>query len=307
MGLVAQRMLAYESIVEPKIMNVNLNEPDLNSTVKAVLVETTRITSPETDEVREIKMVVDDPAFRALAGQTIGIVVDGDKAFGSRPHLRRYSITNAQNRPLQEDIEISILVRRCFYIDEFNGEQYPGIASNYLCDARPGQKLSLTGPYKSIFKIPASTEANLLMIGTGTGIAPFRSLIQRIYQKGVEWKGQVRLFYGARNGMDLLYMNDQNNDLSNYYDEETFKAFNALSDRPLSDEKDALEQSISSHIDEAWELLNQPNTYVYLAGLQKTADATDRIMAKKAGSVQAWSDLKRELLNNGRWSEFLYN
>ncbi len=282
-------------------------ETDLNAPVEAVLVESTRITSQETDEVREIRMVVDDPAFRAIAGQTIGIVVEGDKAFGSRPHIRRYSITNVDSRPLEEDVEISILVRRCFYIDEFNGELYPGIASNFLCDAQPGQKLHLTGPYKSIFKIPASTDANLLMIGTGTGIAPFRTLIQRIYQEGIDWRGQVRLFYGARDGMDLLYMNDHNNDLSNYYDEETFKAFNALSERPLSDEKEALEQSISAHIDEAWELLNQPDTYVYLAGLQKTAEATNRVMAEKAGSEQAWSDFKRDLLKEERWSEFLYN
>jgi ferredoxin--NADP+ reductase len=282
-------------------------EKDLDAEVEAVLVESTRITSQETDEVREIRMVVDDPAFRAIAGQTIGVVVDGDKAFGSRPHMRRYSITDVDSKPLQEDVEISILVRRCFYIDEFNGEQYPGVASNFLCDAETGQKIRLTGPYKSVFRIPASSDANLLMIGTGTGIAPFRSLIQRIYQENVDWRGQVRLFYGARNGMDLLYMNDHNNDLSNYYDEETFKAFNALSERPLSDEKNALEQSISAHIDEAWELLNQPDTYVYLAGLQKTAEATDRVMTEKAGSEQAWSDLKKELLKEGRWSEFLYN
>ena len=286
---------------------MSMIETDLNTEIEAILVESTRITSQETDEVREIRMVVDDPAFRAIAGQTIGVVVDGDKAFGSRPHIRRYSITNVDSKPLEEDVEISILVRRCFYIDEFNGEQYPGVASNFLCDAQTGQKIRLTGPYKSVFRIPASSDANLLMIGTGTGIAPFRSLIQRIYQENVDWRGQVRLFYGARNGMDLLYMNDHNNDLSNYYDEETFKAFNALSERPLSDEKNALEQSISAHIDEAWELLNQPNTYVYLAGLQKTAEATDRVMTEKAGSEQAWSDLKKQLLKEGRWSEFLYN
>lgn len=286
---------------------MSTSETDLNTAVEAVLLESIRITSPETDEVREISMVVDDPAFRAIAGQTIGVVVEGDKAFGSRPHIRRYSITNVSSRPLEEDVEISILVRRCFYIDEFNGEVYPGVASNFLCDARPGQKITLLGPYKSIFKIPASTDANLLMIGAGTGIAPFRTLIQRIYKQGMGWRGQVRLFYGARNGMDLLYMNDHNNDLSNYYDEETFKAFNALSERPLSDEKDALEQSISMHIDEAWELMGRSNTYIYLAGLQKTAGATDVIMAEKAGSEQAWSVLKKELLKEGRWSEFLYN
>ncbi|MCP3665655.1 MAG: oxidoreductase [Gammaproteobacteria bacterium] len=281
-------------------------EIDMSRCVDAVLVASTRITPEETDEVRELKIVIDDPAFRATAGQSIGVVVAGDKEFGGQPHVRRYSITSVVNRPLEEDVEIAILVRRCFYIDEINGEQYPGIASNFLCDARSGQKLRLVGPYKSPFKIPTSTDANLLMIGTGTGIAPFRTFIQRIYQEGIDWKGQVRLFFGARNGMDLLYMNERNNDLANYYDEETFKAFNALSERPLSDDMDALEQSISAHIDEAWELLNQPNTHVYLAGLEKAAEATDKVMAKKAGSEQAWDDFKKQLQKEGRWSELLY-
>ncbi len=279
---------------------------DLSKGLDAVLVESTRITPDETDEVRELTIVIDDPAFRATTGQSIGVVVEGDKDFGGQPHVRRYSITNVHSRSLEEDVEISILVRRCFYIDEINGERYPGIASNFLCDARSGQKLRLLGPYKNPFKIPDSTDANLLMIGTGTGIAPFRTFIQRIYQEGIDWKGQVRLFFGARNGMDLLYMNERNNDLANYYDEETFKAFNALSERPLSDEFDALELSISAHIDEAWELLNQPDTHVYLAGLEKAAEGTDKVMAKKAGSDQAWGVLKKQLQEDGRWSELLY-
>ena len=282
-------------------------EADLDTAIEAVLTESTRITPEETDEVRELKLTIDDPAFRAVPGQNIGVIVEGDKAFGSKPHVRHYSIVETHSNPLADELEISLLVKRCFYIDNYNGERYPGVASNFLCDAKPGQKLTLVGPYKSPFKIPSSTDANLLMIGTGTGIAPFRNFIKRIYQEGVNWKGQVRLFYGARTGMDLLYMNDHNNDLANYYDEETFKAFNALSERPLSDEKDALEQSISTHIDEAWALMQEPNTYVFLSGLHKAAEATDKVMAEKAGSEEAWIELKKRLRDEGRWSELLYS
>ena len=49
---------------------MSMFETDLNAEVEAVLLESTRITSQETDEVREMRMVVDDPAFRAIAGQT---------------------------------------------------------------------------------------------------------------------------------------------------------------------------------------------------------------------------------------------
>ena len=41
-----------------------------------------------------------------------------------------------------------------------------------------------------------------------------------------------RLLYGARSGLELLYMNDKRDDFSLYYDEESFEAFQALSPRP---------------------------------------------------------------------------
>ena len=45
-------------------------------------------------------------------------------------------------------------MRRCFYIDDISGEKYPGIASNFLCDAEAGGRITITGPYRSPFKIP---------------------------------------------------------------------------------------------------------------------------------------------------------
>jgi ferredoxin--NADP+ reductase len=78
------------------------------------------------------------------------------------------------------------------------------------------------------------------MLGTGTGVAPFRAFLRRIYEEQKGWKGKVRLYYGARSGADLLYMNDENKDLTQYYDEKTFKAIQALRAGILSDEADAL-------------------------------------------------------------------
>lgn len=281
-------------------------EMDLDSAVPAVIKESIRITPETTAEVRQITLEVDDPAFRIRGGQNIALVVPGERAFGKAEHIRRYSVVQVLAAD-GDAIGFSILVRRCFYLDEVSGEQYPGIASNFLCDAKPGQTVQVLGPYRAPFKVPADPAANLLMIGTGTGIAPFRGFVQSIYRDGVQWQGAVRLFYGARNGMELLYMNEQNNDLANYYDQETFQAFTALAGRPLSDDREALEKSITEHVDEAWTLLQQPNTYVYLSGLQKTGEATDKVFAAKAGDSAAWQLLKQQLKDEGRWSELLYS
>ena len=40
---------------------------------------------------------------------------------------------------------LSICVKRCHYIDEVSGEKYKGIASNYLCDLKVGNKVLLAG------------------------------------------------------------------------------------------------------------------------------------------------------------------
>lgn len=279
---------------------------ELGPTTEAVLEESKRITPETTAEVRHLVLRVLDPAFQFVEGQSIGVLVPGPHPFGNPYHLRRYSIANARGLP-QEAPRLDLLVRRCFYIDEVSGERYPGIASNFLCDARPGARITLSGPYLSPFKIPLDDTANLLMIGTGTGIAPFRAFAQLIYERRGGWRGQVRLFYGGRTGLDLMYANDEQSDLANYYDDKTFKAFKALAQRPLMSSSQALEQGLKSNAAEAWGLIQQPNTHCFISGLGKIAAVLDKVMAEQAGSAEAWQALKMRLIDQRRWSELIYN
>jgi len=286
---------------------MNESTQELGPVSEAVVVESVRITPPDRDEVRRIRLRIDDPAFRYSVGQSIGVVVPGPHPMGNQFHMRRYSIAGGQLDRENDEVELELLVRRCFYIDEISGESYPGIASHYLCDAEAGRRITITGPYRSPFRIPADVHSNLLMIGTGTGVAPFRSFVQEIYREKGGWKGQVRLFYGARNGMDLLYGNDVDGDLTNYYDEASFKAFGAVISRPLATDSDTLKAALEDHAAEAWELMQDPATFVYLGGLGKVTDTFDRIMEKVAGGTGKWSEAKELLRQQGRWSELVYN
>ena len=197
-------------------------------------------------------------------------------------------------------------MRRCFHIDEVSGERYPGAASNYLCDALPGDPIEITGPYGHQFSIPSDTNSNLLMVGIGTGIAPFRAFVKHIYEERRNWKGKVRLFYGARTGLETLYLNDMKRDIGQYYDNATFKAFEAVSPRPHLDMPVELDRLLIANAEEVWALSNNPKTHVYVAGLEEVALSFNKAMSAIAGSDAKWNVLRETLVAEKRLSELLY-
>lgn len=286
---------------------MKLTEYDTSNPYKATVVKSERITPESTAEVRHIILNVADATFHYFEGQSIAVLVPGPHEFGNEYHMRLYSIASARQGEDRKMTEISLCVRRCFYIDEVSGERYPGVASNFLCDRRPGDKVLLSGPYGRQFLPPRDNSANLLMVGVGTGIAPFRAFIKHIYDERNDWQGKVRLFYGAQTGMDLLYMNDENNDLSNYYDKETFKAFESVSPRPHFNEPADFERTIDDNAKEVWELVQDPKTYVYVAGLSTLEESLDKTLASKAGSQESWLELKNKMAEEGRWSTLFYD
>lgn len=285
-----------------------LSDYDTSRSCEAVVKESHRITPQDVPEVRSILLTVPRPHFVYVEGQNVGVRVPGTHAFGHKDHFRLYTIANSPKFTESGDIDIELCVRRCFYVDEVSGEEYPGLASNYLCDLQPGDRITITGPYGDAFRIPRDSDANILMVGTGTGIAPFRAFIQHIYEKQPCWQGKVRLYYGARSGTENLYRNDLKNDLTNYYDQKTFRAFEGLSKRPWMNREDTgLNQVLEENSQEIWELIEDPRTYLYLAGLPKTAEDFHQVMTAKAGSAARWRWIREEMIEQKRWSELIYS
>lgn len=285
-----------------------LSDYDASRPCAALVKSSHRITPPDVPEVRSILLTIAHPDFSYREGQNIGIAVPGSQLFGHEQHFRLYTIANSPQPAESGAVDIELCVRRCFYIDEVSGEEYPGLASNYLCDLRAGDRLTITGPYGDAFRIPEDLDTNLLMIGTGTGIAPFRAFIQHIYEKQPAWRGKVRLYYGARTGTEKLYQNDLRNDLANYYDRDTFKAFEGLSHRPWMQHDDTgLGRLLEDNAEQIWALMQDPKTHVYLAGLPKTAEDFYQSMKRVAGSAEQWHMTREALIEDNRWSELLYS
>jgi len=285
---------------------MRLKDYDTSRSMSASVVSSTRITPDDSEtELRHIDLAVDSIDFDYQVGQSVGVLVPGPHEFGQKEYLRLYSIAGGGTTDDFKPV-ISLLVKRCFYIDDYNGERYDGKASNYLCDLKTGDTVTLVGPYNLAFALPKEKDANLLMIGLGTGIAPFRAFIKHIYNELGGWQGNVRLYHGAMRGIELAYMNDQNNDLKYYYDEETFKAFEALSPRAHFDVPVDLEGAIAQNADEVWTMLQDPKTYVYVAGLKQISKQLDEALVKIVGSPEEYQQQKAKMIEEGRWAELIY-
>lgn len=282
-----------------------LSDYNTDRQFKATVLHTERQTPADTDEIRELQLEVRDPAFTCSVNQSFGVLVKSDGTFGNTYHHRLYSVADLPEKQ-NGSTRITMLVKRCFYVDEFSGEKYPGVASNYLCDRRAGDQITITGPFPLPFQVPDDHSANLLLISMGTGIAPFRAFVKHIYEDIKDWKGKVRLFYGARSGLELLYMNEQDGDLTNYYDRTTFEAFSAVSPRPEWADPIALDEALEGKAAEIREMLNQTNTYVYVAGYERIRDKLDKAFATILGSDEKWALRKAELQAGRKWAEMIY-
>ena len=276
-----------------------------DNTFQATILQSVRLTPPGTEEVRELLLEVERPGFEFKVDQSFGVLVDAPGDFGNQYHHRLYSVADLPAKSNGKQ-QLTMLVKRCSYIDEFSGEMHKGIASNYLCDRKPGDRISITGPHRLPFVVPEDKTANLILIGMGTGIAPFRAFIKNIYKNVGDWQGKVRLFYGARSGLELLYLNDQDGDLTNYYDEATFKAFHAISPRPHWSDPIALDAAIEARAAEIIEMLSQANTYIYVAGYEQILGMLNKAFANILGSKEKWETRKAELVAGNKWAEIIY-
>lgn len=285
---------------------MRLEDYDTTQRYEAVVQSSELISARDAaDEVRELILDVRDvPALEV--GQNIGVLAPGEEAFGKQEHLRLYSIADIPQTADAGGQQIKIAVKRVSYIDDYSGEKYPGRASNFLCDRKAGDKITITGPYGSAFRIPEEKDANLILIGMGTGIAPFRAFIKLLYQRCPDFTGAVRLFYGAYSGLELFYMNEERDDFAQYYDRDTFKAFKALSPRPHWADPIAWDEALQARGEEILKMLHDHKTYVYVAGLEQIREQLDAVFTEIMQSKERWERRKAELQAGQRWVELLY-
>ncbi|MFF2908265.1 assimilatory sulfite reductase (NADPH) flavoprotein subunit [Paenibacillus sp. NPDC057934] len=116
---------------------------------------------------------------------------------------RLYSIASSYNA---NPDEVHFTVRAVRY--QTHGRDRYGVCSVHCAErVQPGDTLPVYIQSNPNFKLPASGDAPIIMIGPGTGVAPFRSFLEEREELGAE--GKSWLFYGDRHFVtDFLYQTD---------------------------------------------------------------------------------------------------
>jgi benzoyl-CoA 2,3-epoxidase subunit A len=144
--------------------------------------------------------------FPVLEGQSIGIVPPGMDGAGRPHHARQYSIASPRNGERPGYNNLSLTVKRV--TEDHQGNAVRGVASNYLCELKVGDKVQVVGPYGVSFLMPNHPRSNIVMICTGTGSAPMRAMTEwrrRLRQTAKFEGGKLMLFFGARTQQELPY------------------------------------------------------------------------------------------------------
>ena len=82
-----------------------------------------------------------------------------------------------------------------------------GAGTNYLFhEVKEGSEVLLRGP-QGVFTLPETLEKDLFLVCTGTGIAPFRSMINYIHRNHIPHR-DIHLIFGCRKFGDALYRNE---------------------------------------------------------------------------------------------------
>ena len=248
-----------------------------------------------------------EPQLEYVEGQSIGIIPEGEDANGKPHKLRLYSIASTRHGDSYQDSTVSLCVRQLEYKNEA-GEQIYGVCSSYLCGIEPGSKVKITGPVGKEMLLPEDEEANIIMLATGTGIAPMRTYIRRMFEprereaNGWTFRGKAWLFMGAPKTANLLY----DEDFLHYEKEfpDNFRYTKAIS-REQQNAKGGrmyIQDRVLEHADEIFALIEDPKTHVYMCGLRGMEPGIDEAMtAAAAAKGMDWSELRPQLKKAHRW------
>ena len=242
-----------------------------------------------------------------VEGQSIGIIPPGEDEKGKPHKLRLYSIASTRHGDNLEDNSVSLCVRKLEYKHPETGEHVEGVCSSYLCNLQPGDDVAITGPVGKEMLLPEDEDANIIMIATGTGIAPFRAYLWRMFLEGdknpdYNFKGLAWLFFGIPKTANILYKEQLEKMAAE--NAEHFRMDYAISREQQNSEggKMYIQHRIAEHADKLWELMQNPKTHTYICGLKGMEGGIDEALSAAAAKHDVnWDEYRKAMKKEHRW------
>jgi len=273
------RPIAPSSAAKPSINLYNLGKPAV-----ATVTGNISLTNDLDHDVRHIILDFGHTPFPVLEGQSVGIIAPGQTDAGQDHLPRLYSVSSPRDGERQNYNNVSLTVKR----------EAGGVCSNYLCDLSVGDEVRVTGPFGATFLLPDDPNARLLMICTGTGSAPMRAFTMRRQRAIGEKSGGMVMFFGARTADSLPYFGPLKK-----VSEDILEQHLVFS---REGEKEYVQDRMMKQEDCVAEMLNDPNTHIYICGLRGMEEGVDFALTNIAESVgQQWSTLRDVMRDEGRF------
>jgi benzoyl-CoA 2,3-epoxidase subunit A len=234
--------------------------------------------------------------FPVLEGQSIGIIAPGVDASGKPHHARQYSIASPRNGERPGYNNLSLTIKRV--LEDHQGKPVRGVASNYMCDLKVGDKVQVIGPFGASFLMPNHPRSHIVMICTGTGSAPMRAMTEwrrRLRASGKFESGKLMLFFGARTKQELPYFGPLQSLPKDFIDINF--AFSRTPGQPKRYVQDLMRERAADLV----KLLKDPHTYFYVCGLKSMEEGV--VMALRDVAAHAgldWDRLGAKLKQEGR-------
>jgi benzoyl-CoA 2,3-dioxygenase component A len=246
-----------------------------------------RLTDADADnDVRHVILDFGDVPFPILEGQSIGIVPPGVDAGGRAHHIRLYSVASPRHGERPNTNNLALTIKR----------EPLGKCSSYVCGLERGAKVEVTGPFGASFLMPNDRAANIVMICTGTGSAPFRGFTEWRRRTMPDAPSRMVLFFGARRPEELPYFGP----LQKVPEKLLTKhfAYSRVPGEPKTYVQDLMRREAES----VAELMKSEHTHVYVCGLKGMEQGVDSAfddVCRSAGI--AWFELRKKMRESGRY------
>merc|ERR1719245_371805 len=270
----AQDFLEADPYWDQSGVPVNTYKNKAPFTAKVVSVK--RIVGPEaTGETCDIVMN-HEGKMPYWEGQSYGVIPPGINPKNGKPNsVRLYSIASSRYGDDMTGTTTTLCVRRATYwCPELKADDpaKKGVCSNFLCDTKPGDEVKMTGPAGKVMLLPEEDPTtNYIMVATGTGIAPYRGFVRRLFAEETPaakaYKGTAWLFLGVANSDALLYDDEFQTALKENPD--NFRLDYALS-REQENKKGGkmyIQDKVEEYADEVFKQLDD-GAHIYFCGLK---------------------------------------